>query len=359
MPTEMAPAWMLPAQSDLVERIRNNEGFIRLAVQMIAQSLGSSDLGEVAMDDGKTRTVATLMSLMLQSSTEARCYHVSKDMCALIQHAAAGLDESDIIDFSALAPSFYGLVRFDDGGLELIDPRGEVMKMDWLLWGDCAFVDEESSFESQVLRNDRRITGEGFAIWEFNDRIDNPDGISQDINQKIPKRRLDQVMGRWNIMGSHVVMSGTTVGPAMVMAEGEQLRKIIADGDTPVPATNSLRLLHAFWLLLNQPITEQDMARLTGPARKAAKAKGLKRAQMDKEVSVVRLSRSARQAKATSDSQKRHVEWQGQWYVNGFWRWQAYGEGRKQRKRIWVDGFVKGPADKPLIVRKHVYTVRP
>jgi hypothetical protein len=56
---------------------------------------------------------------------------------------------------------------------------------------------------------------------------------------------------------------------------------------------------------------------------------------------------------------KRHVEWQGQWIVNGFWRWQAFGPGRTERKRIWVDGFVKGPADKPLIKRKRVYSVRP
>jgi hypothetical protein len=198
------------------------------------------------------------------------------------------------------------------------------------------------------------------VVWEFSDRVDNPDGISQGINRRLNKRDLDGAMGRWNIMGAHVVESGTTVGPALVMAQGLQAERIIKDGDTPVPATNSLRFLHAFWLLLNQPISETEVARLTGPARKAAKAKGVKRSQMDRDVTVVQLRRAVRQARAQAAvDPQRHVEWAGRWYVNGFWRWQAYGPKQSQRKRIWVDGFVKGPADKPIIKRKHVYAVRP
>jgi len=354
---------MIEAQADLAGRIQHNDAFIRFALEMVTTSLGLKGLRDFQGNHAKSRTAATLMSLFYQSAAEARCYHVSKDMCALIQHAAAGLDETDLVEFYDLAPTNYGLVRFDGGGLEVIDPRGEVMKLDWLLWGDCAFVvdnDPDNMHNDTVVpRRSERITAEGFSVWEFNDRVDNPDGISLAIAEQVPTKGLNDALGRWNIMGNHVVQTGTEVGPAMLMATGLQRESILARGEQPVPATNTLRLLHAFWLLLQQPITEEDIARLTGPARKAAKAKGVKRAQADRDVSVIDIRKAARQAKpADSDGTKRHVEWRGQWIVNGFWRWQAYGPGRKQRKRIWVDGFVKGPADLPLIKRKHVYTVK-
>ncbi len=353
----MAPTKMLDAQQDLQRRAKDNPDFISVALQTISQSLGLVGVQQLLLDDKKAATAATLMKIMWQSADEARCYHVSRDMCALIQNAAAGLDQSDIVDFETLAPNNYGLIRFDGGGLDVMDPRGELMKMDWLLWGDCAFVKDYGS-PPQIERRSAGIDKTGFVVWEFNDRIDNPDAVSEDLNRQVSRRRLDETMGRWSIMGSHVVESGTSLGPAMLMPEGEQLRRIVAEGDTPIPATNSLRLLHAFWLLLNQPITESSLDRLPAPARKKAKSSGMKRSKMDKEVTVVQLRRSARRA-PQEPAEDRHVKWRGRWYVNGFWRWQAYGPGRKQRKRIWVEGYIKGPQDKPIVVRKHVYSVRP
>lgn len=44
--------------------------------------------------------------------------------------------------------------------------------------------------------------------------------------------------------------------------------------------------------------------------------------------------------------------------VSGFWRNQPYGEGRRLRKRIWVAPYVRGPADRPLVVRDTVRTLR-
>lgn len=352
----MQPAKMIEAQQDLAARIDHSELFIELVLRMVAHSIDAWGLQEVARDPNKSRTLSTLMALMNQSAIQARCYHVSADMTALIQHAAESLDTTDVVDFKALAPFPYGLVRFEGPGLKVGDPRGDVMNLDWILWGDCAFVDSPD-VPTEIRRDDPRATREGFVFWEFNDRIDNPDSIAL-RNDKAPNSRgLQKAMGRWEIIGSQVCESGTSLGPPMLETTGKQRAALLADGLDPLPGTNTLRFLHAFWLMLQQPISETQMARLTGPARKATKAKGFK---TTGEVSVVQLRRSVRQARAQAAvDPKRHVEWAGQWYVNGFWRWQAYGPGRKERKRIWVDGFIKGPADKPLIVRKHVYAVRP
>lgn len=40
--------------------------------------------------------------------------------------------------------------------------------------------------------------------------------------------------------------------------------------------------------------------------------------------------------------------------VRGFWRDQAYGPGHSLRRRQWIPPYVKGPADKPLIVKETV-----
>lgn len=52
----------------------------------------------------------------------------------------------------------------------------------------------------------------------------------------------------------------------------------------------------------------------------------------------------------------RHVEWTHRWKVRGYWRNQAYGPGRKLHRRIFVQGHVKGPKDKPLWDIPTVYT---
>ena len=42
------------------------------------------------------------------------------------------------------------------------------------------------------------------------------------------------------------------------------------------------------------------------------------------------------------------------WIVRGFWRNQTYGPHNSLRRRQWIPPYVKGPADKPLIVKETV-----
>lgn len=50
-------------------------------------------------------------------------------------------------------------------------------------------------------------------------------------------------------------------------------------------------------------------------------------------------------------------EWHHRWIVRGHWRMAACGEGRQQRRPVWVSAHVKGPADAPMIGGEKVYTV--
>jgi len=58
---------------------------------------------------------------------------------------------------------------------------------------------------------------------------------------------------------------------------------------------------------------------------------------------------------APSDAAKR--EWKTRWIVHGFMRNQWY-PSKRQHAPIWIDDFVKGPADKPLKVSPTVFAVR-
>lgn len=40
--------------------------------------------------------------------------------------------------------------------------------------------------------------------------------------------------------------------------------------------------------------------------------------------------------------------------VSGHWRGQAYGPNHSERRRQWIAPFVKGPRDKPLVLKDTV-----
>lgn len=55
-----------------------------------------------------------------------------------------------------------------------------------------------------------------------------------------------------------------------------------------------------------------------------------------------------------SDDEGGFVEWTHRWIVSGHWRNQACGEGYSERKLVWVSPHVKGPENKPLVIRDTV-----
>lgn len=66
------------------------------------------------------------------------------------------------------------------------------------------------------------------------------------------------------------------------------------------------------------------------------------------DVQVVELRRRQHIGPPKDATDTEPVEWSCQWWVEGFWRNQAYGPGYQQHRRIWVSAFLKGPEDKPI-----------
>jgi hypothetical protein len=333
MTTKMAPTKVLEAQADLLRRFQDEE-FMIYTARFFYQTATKERLSGVLLpikEREKLRIAADLAHDTSINVRNAEAFHVSADMTKVIQHAAEGLDESDVTN-AALAPAPSGLVRFD-GGLRIVVGTTETW-VDWILW---------------------RASAAGVTYLLIMDAADRPDegeatARAASVSQK--------VFGRWRWTQIVSRPNGLSLGPAFqpeYVSQGD-LRDPVSFGETSreVPVTNTARLLHAFWLMIDQQITVVSTQR-PHPSVKP----GLKKARMpkDSKVTVVEL-RKHRYAKRPDEAEGSPVEWSHRWLVRGFWRWQAHGEGWKERKRIWINDFVKGPDDKPLVVKNQVFDLR-
>lgn len=333
--TTMPNHRMIEAHADLVTRMRTNAEFAGFVTGVLGKQ--SPLRSEQRTDEQAIAAFET----MYQAARGAYCYNVSADMTRLIQHAANLLEDTDQFD-PALAPTGCGLAYFD-GGIVSTDARGKPMIVNWLLWGPGHF---------RLLEGDTSTVHAGAMISQFNDMILQPDRISVDLLEKYG-RRVRGALGRWGFMGIDAHTAGERLGPPFTAPGPEQYLEIMADGDTPTPGTNMVRLAHAFWLLLNQTITYSSEVRGMPPAVKGV----AKRARVPGRVTTVELRRRVNVCER-QPGDERPVEWSHRWIVRGFWRWQRYGPGNTLRKRIWIDPYVKGPEDAPLAVTERVYHLK-
>lgn len=61
--------------------------------------------------------------------------------------------------------------------------------------------------------------------------------------------------------------------------------------------------------------------------------------------------------RAAGGRQRERREYSHRFIVNGFWRNQAYGPNHSLRRRQWIPPFIKGPKNKPLIVKDTVRVI--
>lgn len=99
--------------------------------------------------------------------------------------------------------------------------------------------------------------------------------------------------------------------------------------------------------LMMQTIATRDHEDPPRAARKRAAKDGHRPTVERPYVTVVRL----RRPKAAPSGDHHKVEWDHQWIVSGHWRNQ-YFPSIKGHRQIWISPYVKGPEDKPLVVRK-------
>lgn len=323
----MTPEHLLAAQADLLW-FSEQPMFRRINAGVIGS--GTHGRGEpVTREDHAAQAMSANLTGLVRT---AYAYRVTPDMCLMLQHAAASLDDSDTFD-ATLAPTGCGLVHFE-APLPVTDARGNLMLMHWLVWGPARWRGPDG-----VLRS-------GALLSWFNDRRLNPDHYARMIDHGGSVPQIEAAVGRWSFIGIDLVAPGTPVGENLKALDWLDAAQILADGGTPHPHTNTIRYVHALWLLLNQTITDVREERPRKTAVRLAR-----RMQLPGRVTVIQLRRT----EAHREPGESLVAWSHRWVVRGHWRWQRVGPGRAERVRIWIAPHVKGPEGMPLVVPDKVY----
>ena len=114
------------------------------------------------------------------------------------------------------------------------------------------------------------------------------------------------------------------------------------------------RFFAAFCVLVNHKLSQIDMQWAPRAVHRRAERSGIDTEASPSHVRLIRL-REVRSAGARDpEAEKRHVEWTHRWIVNGHMAWRRCGPKGESRRLVFVSPYVKGPKDKPLVVKDEV-----
>lgn len=108
------------------------------------------------------------------------------------------------------------------------------------------------------------------------------------------------------------------------------------------------QFIAAMWTLVaTASIAQVEKPRVARPVEKRSSRAGVPSA-----VRVVKLREIPNHSEGPAES--RPVNWSHRWVVNAHPKMQPCGPGRAQRRLIFVGPYIKGPSDKPLVLKETV-----
>lgn len=120
--------------------------------------------------------------------------------------------------------------------------------------------------------------------------------------------------------------------------------------------TMCTRMLLSSWTLFNEPDEREVCATVRETVQVVSKsARKRSKGRPSPSISVLDIKRGASNVRYIGAG--RQVEHDHRWEVRGHWRNQPHGPGRSERRMQWIDSFVCGPDDKPLVKKPKVYKV--
>lgn len=115
------------------------------------------------------------------------------------------------------------------------------------------------------------------------------------------------------------------------------------------------RWFAALCVLVNHRLSEQEMVYAARQTRRRAERAGVEAEAAVSTVRLIRL-RQARHEHPDDDEpgEGKRVEWTHRWMVGSHMAWRRCGPKRTQRRLVFVAPYVKGPADRPLVIKDNV-----
>jgi hypothetical protein len=303
----------VPAIREALVRAWGRGGQLREMAPVVQQVSGGS---QEWLPDWEQATVA-----------EATLWYVGTGMCDLLAAAAPQLPATQL--GPDLIPDKAGLVVFESP-LAGIDSAGTDLQVTvgCMLWGPARWV-----------RNNAPILGISiYGPWmrEYPLPLGNliwPLGEATDC-------RLDGTAPPNALRILPPTDGGHPVFATMPPEHPDQVYASMAE---------DRRRLMALWLLSRQ----EGLATSTinRPKNKSA-VKRWARSQLDPEVRVVQLRHVPPSDAGAADQPGR--TYRHRWAVSGHWRNQAFGEAYAQHRPIYINPYLKGPEDAPLLVSPKV-----
>jgi len=279
-------------------------------------------------------TAQMLQSSIVDTLKQSETFIVREEICTLISTASESLPPEALYREDVFCPR--GLVIMEKPYMAKTI-EGEWVGIHALSWVHmpriASVVDQEKfqNLEAGSLEMDDRG---GATIYEFS----NLEGIRGDKN--ILPSSLLWIMdidiwtyGRqWRRRRKEEELPKTIKLPRLVDEDQEKKRKWIL----------------TLWRLIRQKIIITERQKIERQAKRLAA-----RNDIQTEIQVIRLRE---QVHASEDGDGDGIEWSHRWMVRGHWRDQWYPR-KTRHEKIWVNPYVKGPEDKPLIVKNRVFQV--
>lgn len=277
----------------------------------------------------------------------AALWWVSADMSALIDRAAATLPPTTLT--TDLMPDPFGFAVFARPLTGTAADTGAPMAIDALTWGVGAYT---------VAHRSSAAVG----ITPY--RLLHPDGVIDNSPSEQPPGPGDII----TVDGTPQYVVGSAPPGGMWMPAGHNNWAFGAETEDPsVPAfradpirmasmSEDRRWLAALWLLAAQPLAQSTTWRPNNKAkaRRIAKAK----LPSSSDVRLINVRHRASDGEREPHAQGGGRNYTKRWMVEGFWRQQACGPGWTEHRPVFVEAHVRGPKDKPLVVREAVKVVR-
>lgn len=309
----------LDSQVNLIRYWRSNEG-ARFAV---GYTMSLANSGQTQVGESYGQGLAEWQANRLD---QCETYWVSDDMQTLVEHAAQSYPITEQFMRVDL-PTPTGFVLFDRSSL-FNDRWKKKLSFKALAW-----------WEASPLTEGRNKPGVEVAY--YTDPMEPEDEYNTDISEEYRSQTsLSLVhLGFW---------------PYEETAEGLLLEAIDRgyeehDIDS---AQSMMSFQKTFWRLIQQRVAHIDQRPADRHALRRARRAGF--LMEHDEVKVVTLRRYKENDHPEADGEAGTVDWSHRWIVDGHWRNQFYPKAGVHRQ-IWINPFIKGPEELPILVKDKVY----
>lgn len=268
----------------------------------------------------------------------ARTYWISDDMLQLAHHAAESMPTQILLESDLPCPN--GFAMFERP-VVIADLHGKNIAMSGFCWQRALGHDPASDVSKPVM-----------SISFYTDPHDPRDEyMGKALREAIEAGSLRHNVPRALLLTELVAPFGEE--PFNVEKITERLAEVY--GKAP-DADNTRRNVHwlwgvplALWALMGQTIGQVTIAQAERTIRRRLEKAGSPMA-----ANPIRMVTLRRERHEEHEPAPGSVEWSHRWIVGGHWR-QQWLPSVKAHRLQWIMPFVKGPVDKPLVVKRTVH----